>query len=187
LNELREHNAAVRAAFGEPLRQPVPDALRRQVETMFADAASARLHDDRPAQRRVVSLPMAMAASVAIALAGTLAAFMVLEQRFDQRLARLETSGAADRTYYDNALTVALEDHVSGESVAWINPDTGASGTITPVRTFKAATNDWCREFNTVSAHGGANETQTGIACRAGDGTWQTRVLVFDSSTGPDL
>jgi surface antigen len=154
---------------------------------MFADAASARLHDDRPARRRVISLPMAMAASVAIALAGTLAAFMVLEQRFDQRLARLETSGAADRTYYDNALTVALEDHVSGESVAWINPDTGASGTITPVRTFKAATNDWCREFNTVSAHGGANETQTGIACRAGDGTWQTRVLVFDSSTGPDL
>lgn len=189
LSGLREQDAIVRAAMSEPLNQPVPDDVHQRVETMFAQAKKTQTQwgDTRPG--RIPYIPLAIAASIVMAFAGVLAAFMMLEQRVDQRLAQLENAGRADQAYYDNALSAALEDHVSGETVAWINPDTGASGLITPVRTFKSATDDWCREFNTVASQDDASEIQNGIACRTGDGVWQTRVLVFGSpgTISPDL
>jgi surface antigen len=186
LLRLREQDAVVRAAISEPLSEPVPQDVTRQVQSMFA--AAGERTPAAPAAPGRARLPLAMAASFAIACIGILAAFIVMQQRFDSRLAALETSRTTDQAFYDNALATALETHVSGDTVAWINPDTGATGAITPVRTFKATTNDWCREFDTVVSYDGASRTQKGVACRTADGIWQTRVLVSDAgNSGPDL
>jgi len=188
LRALREQNSIVRAAMSGPAIRPVPADLTQRIEAMLAQARKPA-PDAKTTGRRTTTFPMAIAASLVIALAGMLAAFAVLEHRVDRRLAELEAPGVSDQSYYDNALAVALEDHVSGETVAWINPDSGAQGTITPVRTFKATDNDWCREFRTVLSQDDTSQSQRGIACRTPDGIWQTRILVFDQAQdpGPDL
>ncbi len=36
---------------------------------------------------------------------------------------------------------------MSGQTVSWENPDSGRRGNITPVRTFKNRSGQWCREY----------------------------------------
>ncbi len=62
-----------------------------------------------------------------------------------------------------------------GQQIAWNNPQTGRSGTVTPVRegTYQA-TGQYCREYQTTVKIGGREERAYGIACRQPDGSWQT-------------
>jgi surface antigen len=65
----------------------------------------------------------------------------------------------------------ALESAPTGKAVAWTNPDTGHSGTVTPVRTYQSA-GTYCREYQHTVTIDGKQEKAYGTACRQPDGSW---------------
>jgi len=77
-----------------------------------------------------------------------------------------------DRRMANDAAQRALETAPSGRAVAWTNPDSGHSGTITPVRTYES-NGRFCREFQQTVTIGGRPENSFGTACRQPDGSWR--------------
>lgn len=68
----------------------------------------------------------------------------------------------------------ALESAPTGKPVAWTNPDTGHSGTVTPVRTYESG-GAYCREFQNEVTIDGKKENAYGTACRQPDGSWKVQ------------
>jgi surface antigen len=66
----------------------------------------------------------------------------------------------------------ALETAPSGQSVAWNNPDSGHSGTVTPVRTYQSG-GTYCREYQQTVTIDGKPQQSHGTACRQPDGSWK--------------
>jgi len=68
-----------------------------------------------------------------------------------------------------------VESHQAplGETIVWNNPDSGNSGTVTPVRDGSTSSGLYCREFQQTITVGGRTETAYGTACREPDGTWR--------------
>ena len=66
----------------------------------------------------------------------------------------------------------ALESAPSGQTVAWNNPDSGHSGTVTPVRTYQSG-GTYCREYQQTVTISGKPEQSYGTACRQPDGSWK--------------
>lgn len=60
-----------------------------------------------------------------------------------------------------------------GESIAWNNPDTGHSGSVTPVRDGRSQSGAYCREYRQTVVIDGRSEEAYGTACQQPDGTWQ--------------
>ena len=60
-----------------------------------------------------------------------------------------------------------------GETIAWNNPNSGNSGTVTPVRDGTSSTGAYCREFQQTITVGGQTENAYGTACRQPDGSWK--------------
>ena len=56
--------------------------------------------------------------------------------------------------------------------VSWRDPDTGNTYTVTPVRTYPAPDNRYCREYQTDAMIGGRRQQVYGTACRQPDGSW---------------
>lgn len=67
----------------------------------------------------------------------------------------------------------ALENNRTGESTAWVNPDTGREYRVTPEDTFRNESERPCREFDMVSEYRGERVRTTEVACRQPDGTWE--------------
>lgn len=59
-----------------------------------------------------------------------------------------------------------------GETVAWSNPDSGKSGTVTPVNETRDAQGRLCRDFKSTILVNGKEEEVTGTACKMPDGSW---------------
>ena len=78
----------------------------------------------------------------------------------------------ADREYAMRNSWYALERTPSGTTSAWHNPDSGHSGTLTPLRTH-ATSGGYCREFQQTLRVGGHSERGYGTACRQPDGSWR--------------
>jgi surface antigen len=68
----------------------------------------------------------------------------------------------------------ALENNRTNQASTWVNPDTGDSGTVVPVRTFENTRGQPCREFQRTIIIGGREAQGYGTACRQPDGTWRT-------------
>ena len=79
----------------------------------------------------------------------------------------------ADRLYMQRTTARSLESMPSGNTVAWNNPDSGNSGTVTPQRTFQTARGTYCREYQQTISVGGRTEDGYGTACRQPDGAWK--------------
>ncbi len=79
---------------------------------------------------------------------------------------------AQDRTYYSNAANQAYSAP-NGQTITWANPQSGAQGTITPVRTGTTSSGDVCREYQQTITVGGKTERAYGTACRQADGSWK--------------
>ena len=61
-----------------------------------------------------------------------------------------------------------------GEKIVWNNPDSGHSGSVTPVRDGRnAQTNAYCREYQTTVVVGGREQEAYGTACQQPDGSWK--------------
>lgn len=80
----------------------------------------------------------------------------------------------ADELYAQKAQFQALEATPSGAPVAWRNPDSGNTGTVTPTRTFQVAGGEYCREFLQDATIGGQSQKVYGTACRSPDGQWRS-------------
>src|SRR5512134_2323842 len=78
-----------------------------------------------------------------------------------------------DKRTATNATQQALESKPSGSTSTWRNPDTGNSGSVTPVRTFQANSGQYCREYEQSVTIGGKPQKSYGTACRQQDGSWQ--------------
>jgi surface antigen len=78
----------------------------------------------------------------------------------------------ADEVYASRAEADALEYAPAGSATPWRNPDTGSTGTVTPVRTYETA-GTYCREFQHKAKIGGETQQVYGTACRTDDGQWQ--------------
>lgn len=78
----------------------------------------------------------------------------------------------ADMAYYNKTSQKTLETATTGTTVAWKNPDSGNSGTITPTRTFEQ-NSTYCREYQQTITVGGKTESGYGTACRQPDGSWK--------------
>jgi surface antigen len=80
----------------------------------------------------------------------------------------------------DNADAVAAQRAESqaysapvGQTIQWSSPETGNTGTITPVREGRTQAGQYCREFAQTINVGGRIEQATGTACQQPDGTWR--------------
>jgi surface antigen len=78
----------------------------------------------------------------------------------------------ADQSKLNTAQTRAYEAPV-GKTISWTNPESGNSGTFTPVRNGKASDGSYCREFSQTVTVGGKKQEAYGQACRQPDGAWQ--------------
>lgn len=79
----------------------------------------------------------------------------------------------ADRNYYSRTLQNSFETTTTGTTSKWINPDSGNSGTVTPTRTFKTNSGQFCREFTQSIVISNEREEAFGTACRQADGSWK--------------
>ena len=77
-----------------------------------------------------------------------------------------------DKRLQAEAAQKAMESTPSGKPVAWNNPDSGHSGTITPVRTYQS-NGQYCREYQTTVTIDNKQEKGYGTACRQPDGSWK--------------
>jgi surface antigen len=66
----------------------------------------------------------------------------------------------------------AFENGRTGEAVAWQNPDSGNSGSITPTQTYQIADGQYCRRYTQDITIGGEQHETHGTACRQPDGSW---------------
>lgn len=77
-----------------------------------------------------------------------------------------------DREQVAQVAQDSLENNQSGASSTWANPDSGNSGSITPVNTYKTASGEDCRDFESTINVDGKTEAAQGRACRQPDGSW---------------
>ena len=77
-----------------------------------------------------------------------------------------------DKLYYEAAANQAQAAPI-GQTIAWNNPQTGASGTVTPTREGETYGGQYCREFQQTITIDGRAERAYGVACRQPDGSWK--------------
>lgn len=166
---MRSIDAQIKAALAPALHGPMP----RLRVTPLAAAAPSR------AKRFAASWMTAAAASLALLALGTALGIGVAEYADYRTNKLLAARAATEQTQAQLAFAQALEKSISGQTVSWRNPDSGASGGVTPVRTFKNAENQFCREFRQWQTGGVARENKVGIACRE-NGAWRVRAIVVE-------
>ncbi len=79
----------------------------------------------------------------------------------------------ADRLAMQQSTQDALEKNKSGTRSTWRNPDSGNRGTVTPTRTYRTDSGQYCREYQQTITVGGKTEQGYGRACRQPDGSWR--------------
>lgn len=79
----------------------------------------------------------------------------------------------ADKAMAQRTAQTSLETNRAGQTSSWRNPDSGHSGTYTPVSTYRSTSGQDCREYETTITIDGRTERTTGRACRQDDGAWK--------------
>ncbi|NWG46232.1 MAG: glycine zipper 2TM domain-containing protein [Alphaproteobacteria bacterium] len=78
-----------------------------------------------------------------------------------------------DRAYMGQTTDRALSTASNDQTLAWSNPESGNSGTVTPTQTYQTAQGQTCRRFNQTVTAGGQSDEATGVACQQPDGSWR--------------
>ena len=79
----------------------------------------------------------------------------------------------ADQAYAERNAQQSLETAPIGTKSAWVNPDSGNSGSITPTKTYQTSQGRYCREYQQTVTVGGEEQSAYGTACRQPDGSWE--------------
>ena len=183
VRQLRESALLLRAAFNEPVNAPVPAGLVDSINQAFAtESRDVKEGRNGAARGPATWWPMALAACFFGLLIGGGLNVWLVDVRVAQEVARVEALNRANEQMKQAALFNALEQKVSGETVAWENPDSGYRGAITPVRTFKNRDEQWCREYTLrETAAGETEDLRRAIACREPAGQWRTRLVLISN------
>jgi 17 kDa outer membrane surface antigen len=83
----------------------------------------------------------------------------------------------ADLAYARAAASDVLASGGKDESVPWRNPQSGASGNITPLDTSYSEDGHPCRDFLASYVHGPAQDWLQGAGCRGAGGAWEVTRL----------
>jgi 17 kDa outer membrane surface antigen len=83
----------------------------------------------------------------------------------------------ADLAYARAAASNVLAGGGKDASVPWQNPQTGASGNITPFDSSYSEDGHPCRDFLTSYVHGAVQDWLQGAACRTSSGAWEVMRL----------
>ena len=59
------------------------------------------------------------------------------------------------------------------QPIVWNNPNTGNSGSVTPIRDGRSNAGKYCREFQSEVVVGGERQHAHGTACQEPDGSWR--------------
>ncbi|WP_353621276.1 RT0821/Lpp0805 family surface protein [Labrenzia sp. R4_1] len=79
----------------------------------------------------------------------------------------------SDQTMAEATFQNALEKSLSGKTSSWRNQETGASGSVTPVRTWKTRSGVYCRAYReNILLASGTRRQDNGTACRNKSGKW---------------
>lgn len=78
----------------------------------------------------------------------------------------------ADIAYAQQAQQRAYSAPI-GQTISWNNPQSGNSGTYTPLRDGRTSSGAYCREYQQTIYVGGQQQTATGQACQNPDGSWR--------------
>lgn len=78
----------------------------------------------------------------------------------------------ADMAYANQASARANSAPI-GERISWNNPQSGNSGTVTPVRDGRDNSGRYCREYQQTITVGGRKESAYGTACQSANGDWE--------------
>lgn len=86
-----------------------------------------------------------------------------------------EIGKSLDRADQLAANRAAQQAHAApiGQTISWNNPDSGHSGSVTPVRDGYASSGAYCREYQQTITVGGRTERAYGTACQQADGSWK--------------
>jgi surface antigen len=104
----------------------------------------------------------------------------MLLDAFRNQMAAGKALSRSDDVYAERSAQLALEYDKDGIARPWTNPETGSTGTVTPVRTYQQ-NRTYCREYSQtiqIRERGskdikGQGEATGGIACRLPDGKWK--------------
>lgn len=182
----RETAALLRVAFNEVLHEPVP---ARILATLPEPKGVEPSRTTGPGRRALTfagwrqALPLA--ASVAALAIGLGVGYRLAEGPAGQGLPFAQTSYYHDLAAADKNLSDTLENVVSGTPVSWKSPDGDLAVKVTPVRTYRNSSDQYCREFQRELSHGRRTEVQHGLSCREGDGVWKTKYLILDAPETP--
>jgi surface antigen len=79
-----------------------------------------------------------------------------------------------DKEQMSQTTQQSLENGQRGQTSSWRNPDSGASGTVTPRSdSYKTANGNTCRDFDQSVSLQGQTSSGNGTACKNPDGTWR--------------
>ena len=88
-----------------------------------------------------------------------------------------EQMSATDTRLADQAAQEALENLQSDKVLRWKNPETGNSGTMTPIKTYyNESKRAHCRKYRELITVGDISEQYSDTACRNSRGTWVSAI-----------
>lgn len=185
VDALRRDAALVRAAYNEALLAPVPERLLRAIDAGFAARRGGSGGGAEAGGAPRAPWRMAVAAGLAALAVGLSGSYFLADWQVERRIARIEAIRTADQRFIEQTIARALEKHVSGTLVEWRNPASGSQGEVEPVRTFRNASGQFCREYvhrADLRTPGAGHQTRRGIACRGSDGHWSTKLVLASDS-----
>jgi len=173
---LRQDAATLKAAFQHILYEPpVADAFVHLWDASKREPPST-LERREP---RGDILAWAVAASLAALMVGGFLGLQLAQSEQQSAFRQIGAPTPGDHQAFNESLSSSLETSVSGTATVWRNPDTGHAGEVMPVRTFKAKSGRFCREFVATSSVVGSERESGGVACRQAGGTWKVRVRYY--------
>ena len=168
---LRRSAAAVKAAFDQPLREPVPGRLLAAVGLEEA-AMESNVVPLRVRKRRLERTTiMALAASLAALVIGFGVGYWQAAPSGDIRLAGAPADGTASGQY-EAALYKALEGGTPGTEVSYVDTTDGRLSAVTIVGPVAASVGGECLEFRREWSDAGSKVESRGLACRSDMGEW---------------
>jgi surface antigen len=79
----------------------------------------------------------------------------------------------ADWKLSNETFVEAFNDNPDGVTSTWHNPETGASGTVTPLNSYQNEQGERCRKVVTEDRVKSFENEYTFDACRSSDGNWR--------------
>ena len=165
---------AAREALAPLLDEPLPEALRANVQAMIGEQAAGKPDGDvvafpKPAAKRLAASgprwALPLAASLMLAVGG-FAGYLVGASDGDPG------SGGLQRADLDQPGIVDALGTIPSGSEAELN---GTGNRFRAIASFKDAGGTFCREFEVDHAD---RSTVVSVACRPGSGEWQVRFTV---------